>query len=185
MTISAQMPVDIGITWIKPGHPDDLGMEAVFLTLLPAVKFSDADWQMLTEPIRRGFHDSFEREGTPTEKWWPLAEQTQLERMTEGYEPSHPILQRTEKYLRSWVAVWDPKNLFEVKRYFQLQGSVLNSVHIKIGSKDPRAERPSLGDEDAHLPPREVHIVADERLDQLRFEMTRLMLIKIRDEIPA
>ncbi len=168
----------------KP-DPDDLGMEALKLALIPAVKFTDNDFRIITNPIRWGFEDSFAREGTPTERWQQLAKATLAERehlvgtpgMVSGFTREHPILQRTGGYRQSWISAQHSHHKMEIID-FPLSGGYAGRVDINVGSKDPRVERLSTEGDDS--PARPVHILSDGRLRELGRCITWTLESKIR-----
>lgn len=61
-------------------------------------------WPALVRVFRQLVGRAFETEGGSTGDLWPqLAERTQADRRRKGYDPEHPILQRTQKLMRSLV----------------------------------------------------------------------------------
>lgn len=73
------------------------GMEDRARDLTPA-------WPGVVRAFREIVGRAFATEGASTgSPWPPLTERTQRDRATEGFEPQHPILQRTKTLMRSLV----------------------------------------------------------------------------------
>lgn len=134
----------------KPADKKKIGVEAQkmvdwvrALSMVPAVR---ARFEAV---VRQGFDYNFEVEGSAAGPWQDLAEMTQTEReqmllegsagLVPGFSPTHPILQRTGKYRRSWAEADDPDALVILERQSQ------NTLFMHIGSEDPRVAKLSGG----------------------------------------
>lgn len=137
-------------------------------------RLPDEKIRYITEPIREGFAANFRSEGSAAGGWRHLAARTVYEReellhsegfagagrgsLVPGFTPTHPILQRTGDYMRSWTQAGHPSHGRDKSDFGQA------SVSIMEGSEDYRAEDLSLGtgggEEGGRLPPRPVHFLS-------------------------
>lgn len=150
------------------------GDEAIRLAQL-FKEFGGTDYDRLTKPIRDGFAHNFQQEGTPEGPWESLADWTVEERemmlhnpedffagritLVPGFTPERPILQRTGSYKESWIR-FGPMHGLKVT----MSGLEGGNIEILEGSKDPRAEKLSLGGKNVEghiVPARPVNIIED------------------------
>jgi len=83
------------------------------------------------DSVREQFDDNFRLEGRGNRRWAALRPRTVRERVRQGYGGSHPILQRTGKYRRSFT-----QRSAAYERVF----SSANGWGMEMGSNDSRVD---------------------------------------------
>lgn len=145
-----KLHLGLRLWWRRPQDPKQLGREAIRLAGL-ILGFSDGpDIGKITNPVRQGFAYNFDTEtgGPFRQKWRDLAERTRREREQLGFQPEHPILERTGNYKSSWINRMDPRHFEKQHRHGQMTGGGLvgqNMLTIHVGSIDYRAPIHELG----------------------------------------
>jgi len=97
------------------------------------------DMQPIQDVIRANFAANFAGEVGDDARWAPLAPRTVRERIARGYPGTHPILERSGEYRRSFVEGDHPQHY---SRAEAAGGRWL----IEEGSTDERADRLEFGD---------------------------------------
>jgi hypothetical protein len=198
------MKLNLRLWWRRPRDPKKLGIEAIKIAA-GVLRFSDGpDVGKITNPIREGFADNFagEKGGPHGSPWALLAERTSYERVLLGFDPYHPILERTGRYKSSWIDRTSGDHFERQHKHGQFSGTKLvgqNKVTINFGSTDYRV--PTLeggeGSMPAHLlereqmlggspfggevPPRPVRFVSDDHIFMSKLAVAFLLSEKIRD----
>lgn len=72
---------------------------------------------------------NFDEEGRPT-PWQPLAPRTQMERIADGLDPQHPILQRFGELLRSSTEANESANLYDLQEKRLSIKNLLNKAEV-------------------------------------------------------
>lgn len=93
--------------------------------------------------IRQMIGDVFEQEGPG---WAPLAPRTQMERAWQGYQPQHPILQRSGDLMSELTEKSHPKHIEVIKTG--------RNARIEIGGSSRKFVENQMGDRRARLPQR-------------------------------
>lgn len=159
-----KVPIRFDLVMPTPDRAWQEGIQLAYAFAL--MESSTIDYIM--QPILAGFKMNFATEGASGPGAWKrLAEWTQSERLqlmgqesfmgslVPGFSPTHPILQRTGEYMRSWIEKGHPLHGREDEPHGMV-GRV-----IMEGSEDRRAEELSLGLPGPYaLPARPVAIVA-------------------------
>jgi len=101
--------------------------------------------------VRSGFDDNFRSEGTISGPWKPLAPWTQRVRASKGYNPKHPILQRTGGLRRSFA----PGGALGFRKY-EVRGGKRGVAVLQFGSSHPLAALLEGGDPSSNIPPRPI-----------------------------
>lgn len=190
--------------WRRPKDPKKLGVEAIKVAA-GVLRFSDGpDVGKITNPIREGFAQNFADEaggphGTP---WQLLAKRTSDEREQLGFDPHHPILERTGGYKSSWIDRMSGDHFERQHKHGQFSGTKLvgkNKVTINFGSVDYRV--PTLeggeGQMPGHLlereqmlggspfggvvPPRPVRFVSEDNIFMSKLAVAFLLSDKMKD----
>lgn len=75
----------------------------VFIDLVNRInRITTSDTKPITDAIRSGFEQNFERESAGGSAWAALAPSTVLDRQKHGYGGAHKILERTGSYMNSF-----------------------------------------------------------------------------------
>lgn len=165
MKRTANLRLPLRLRWRRPSDPKKLGAEAIELAATILKLSADPDVGKITNPVRAGFGHSFAVEGGGrfSQKWADLADRTNRERLTLGFPPVHPILERTGRYKRSWTDRTASNHFERAHQHGSISGTSFvgqNMLTIHVGSMDPRV--PTL-EEGIAMPQ---HLV--EREDMLR-----------------
>lgn len=165
-SVASIIKFDLTLTLVNPS-PSSAWQEGIELSYAFALLDAN-EIDTILAPIRHGFRQNFNREGSAGGKWKELADWTVSERaalsqqgsfiggLVPAFGPEHPILQRTGEYMMSWVDSGHPAHGREDTAMGQVGRQVLE------GSEDRRAEELSLGASRAgggHLPARPVNLV--------------------------
>jgi len=116
--------------------------------------------KQIADRIRFGFSRTFESEGPAPMRWPELAARTIRERRDAGFPGEHPILQRTRNLMYSWT---DPGHSDHVEDWGTFAGFTI----LVVGSEHPHVDLLTTGSTLLRLPPRPMHLLADEDIAQI------------------
>lgn len=97
------------------------------------------DMQPIQDVIRANFAANFAGEVGDDARWAPLAPRTIRERIARGYPGTHPILERSGEYRRSFVEGDHPQ-------HYSSAAAAGGRWLIEEGSTDERGDRLEFGD---------------------------------------
>jgi hypothetical protein len=132
------------------------------------LNLGNQELEKIADAGRQGIALNFATESAGGDKWPPLAPMTQEERISLGFAPSHPILQRTGDLKLSLI---DPNHPLNATEVFTHGGhSYLDRVTIELGSLDDRFPILHAGGETDlgyYIPPRPMTVLGDEAIHRL------------------
>lgn len=111
---------------------------------------STNEQRIIESAIRHQFASNFASESADGQAWAPLAPLTVAQRLAEGFPGSHPILQRTGSFMRSYTSNVSSEKYYE----FRHTGG---GWEMHVGSDDERAEELEHGTE--RIPSRRISLL--------------------------